>query len=97
MIKRISKKDKVFERLNCDKLAEKLIDSFSVKLFEKQMTEELNEKEADNIMFLFERKIRNASSQELLDEADILGIDIYDFFESEENLDDLNWDKNSEI
>jgi len=79
----MKKKNKNVNVLNRDKLSEKIIDIYSVDVFEQKLREEISEELADNLVYAFERMTENLNNEELLDLAEQYNIDIKEYFDEE--------------
>ena len=79
----MKKKNKNVNILNRDKLSEKIIDIYSVDVFEQKLREEISEELADNLIYAFERMTENLNNEELLDLAEQYNIDIKEYFDEE--------------
>ena len=66
--------------LDRDRLMQKIIDCYSVRLYERQMKEEINESTADKIMYAYEKRLRDMEDAELLNEADLFMDSCLDYF-----------------
>ena len=80
----MKKKNKNVNVLNRDKLSEKIIDIYSVDVFEQKLREEISEELADNLIYAFERMTENLNNEELLDLAEQYNIDIKEYFDEEQ-------------
>ena len=80
----MKKKNKNVNILDRDKLSEKIIDIYSVDVFEQKLREEISEELADNLIYAFERMTENLNNEELLDLAEQYNIDIKEYFDEEQ-------------